>query len=169
MSKLIWITGLAGSGKTTIGKVVYKKLKETDPASVIIDGDHYRNVFGSSGYSKDERLDTAKNLVKFCQFLIEQKINVVCCTISLFNEIHRENREKFDEYYEIYVSCKMEELIRRDQKGLYSSAIKGKIKNVVGVDIDFDEPINPFLIIQNEKKEYLSKNINKIIEKIINK
>ena len=63
----------------------------------------------------------------------------------------------------------MEELIRRDQKGLYSSAIKGKIKNVVGVDIDFDEPINPFLIIQNEKKEYLSKNINKIIEKIINK
>ena len=73
MSKLIWITGLAGSGKTTIGKEVFKKLKETDSASVIIDGDYYRNVFGSTGYTKDERLDTAKNLVKFCQFLIKQK------------------------------------------------------------------------------------------------
>ena len=167
MSKLIWITGLAGSGKTTIGKEVFKKLKETDPASVIIDGDYYRNVFGWNGYTKDERLDTAKNLVKFCQFLIKQKINVVCCTISLFKEIHKENREKFDEYYEIYISCNMEELLRRDQKGLYSKAIKGKIKNVVGVDIDFDEPINPFLIIKNEKKESLSKNIKIIINKII--
>ena len=74
MSKPVWITGLAGSGKTTIGKVVFKKLKETDPASVIIDGDYYRNVFGFSGYSKDESwLDTAKNLVKFCHFLLNKK------------------------------------------------------------------------------------------------
>jgi adenylylsulfate kinase-like enzyme len=166
MSKLIWITGLAGSGKTSIGKGLFKKIKKKEPNTVIIDGDHYREVFGHSGYSKKERLLVARNIVKLCNFLILQDINVICCTISLFKEIHTLNRKTFKNYYEIYISCNMEELFRRDQKGLYSKAIKGKIKNVVGVDIDFDEPINPFLIIKNEKKESLSENINKIIDKI---
>jgi len=168
MSKLIWITGLAGSGKTSIGKAVFKKLKKLDPATAFVDGDNYRELFNSYGYSREDRIKIAKKLIKLCYFLIQQNINVVCCTISLFNEIHEENRKLFDKYYEIYISCKMEELVRRDQKGLYSKALDGEINNVVGVDIDFDIPKEPFLSLDNSKNENLKKNIILICKKIFN-
>ena len=168
MSKLIWITGLAGSGKTSIGKEVFKKLKKLDPATAFIDGDNYRELFNSYGYSREDRLEIAKKIIKLCYFLTQQNINVVCCTISLFNEIHEENRKLFDNYYEIYISCKMEELLRRDQKSLYSKALAGEINNVVGVDIDFDIPKQPFLSIDNSKNETLNKNIILICKKIFN-
>tara|TARA_B100000941_G_C28351688_1_gene472173 strand:+ start:269 stop:784 length:516 start_codon:yes stop_codon:yes gene_type:complete len=168
MSKLIWITGLAGSGKTSIGKEVFKKLKKLDPATAFIDGDNYRELFNSYGYSREDRLEIAKKIIKLCYFLTQQNINVVCCTISLFNEIHEENRKLFDNYYEIYISCKMEELVRRDQKNLYSKALAGEINNVVGVDIDFDIPKQPFLSIDNSKNDALNINIILICKKIFN-
>tara|TARA_B110000483_G_scaffold74804_1_gene93080 strand:- start:856 stop:1371 length:516 start_codon:yes stop_codon:yes gene_type:complete len=166
MSKLIWITGLSGSGKTTIGKGVFQKLKEKEVNTVFVDGDQYREVFGASGYTKAERLVVAKNIVKLCNFLIDQNINVVCCTISLFKEIHEQNKKQFKNYYEIFVSCEIEELIKRDQKELYSKALKGEIKNVVGVDIKYNKPSNPFLLIDNNKKDGLTENIDLIYKKI---
>ena len=95
MSKLIWITGLSGSGKTSIGKEVFKKYKKLEPATAFVDGDNYRELFDSYGYSREDRLEVAKKIIKLCYFLIQQNINVVCCTISLFNEIHEENRKLF--------------------------------------------------------------------------
>ena len=166
MSKLIWITGLAGSGKTTLGKGVFKRLKEKENNTVLIDGDQYREVFGSSGYSKEERLVVAKNIVQLCKFLIEQNINVVCCTISLFKEIHEQNKKQFKNYYEIFVFCEIEELIKRDQKGLYSKALNGEINNVVGIDIEYNQPLNPFLEIDNNKKDGLNEKIDLICTKI---
>ncbi len=168
MSKLIWITGLAGSGKTSIGKKVFKKLKKLDPATAFIDGDNYRELFNSYGYSRKDRLEIAKKIIKLCYFLTKQKINVVCCTISLFDEIHQENRKLFDEYYEIYISCKMEELLKRDQKGLYSKALAGEINDVVGVDLDYDIPKQPFLSLDNSMNKALEKNIILICKKIFN-
>lgn len=167
MSKLIWITGLAGSGKTTIGKGVFQKLKEKEVNTVFVDGDQYREVFGASGYTKAKRLVVAKNIVKLCKFLIDQNINVVCCTISLFKEIHEQNIKQFKNYYEIFVFCEIEELIKRDQKGIYSKALKGEINNVVGVDIKYDTPLNPFLIIDNNKKDDLTNKIDLIYKKIL--
>jgi adenylylsulfate kinase-like enzyme len=164
---LIWITGLAGSGKTTIGKGVFQKLKEKELNTIFVDGDQYRKVFGASGYTKAERLVVAKNIVKLCKFLIDQNINVVCCTISLFKEIHEQNKKQFKNYYEIFVSCEIEELIKRDQKGLYSKALKGEINNVVGVDIKYNKPLNPFLIIDNNKKDGLTEKIDLICKKIL--
>lgn len=168
MSKLIWITGLSGSGKTTIGKKVFNKLKELEPATVFLDGDDYRKLFNSHGYAREDRLKVAKKITKLCEFLIKQKINVVCCTISLFNEVHKQNSELFEEYYEIFISCQIEELIKRDQKGLYSKALAGELNNVVGVDIEFDIPKEPFLLLDNTKKNSLNKNINLILKNIFN-
>lgn len=168
MSKLVWITGLSGSGKTSIGKKVFIELKKLEPATVFLDGDDFRELFSSHGYSREERFLVAKKIIKLCKFLIKQDINVVCCTISLFSEIHERNRELFDEYYEIFISCQMEELIKRDQKGLYSKVLAGELNNLVGVDIEFDIPKEPFLFLDNSKKQSLKKNIKLIIKKILN-
>ncbi len=162
--KLIWITGLAGSGKTTIGKSVYKALKKKQNNTVFIDGDTYREITGQTfGHDKKARLNVAFQIARMCKFMTGQNINVVCSTISLFKEIHRFNRLNTKKYYEIFIDTDLEVLIKRDQKKLYSKAIKGKIKNVVGVDMSFDKPINCHLHLTNNSKKEIKVNINKII------
>lgn len=164
---VIWITGLSGVGKTTLGKMVYKHIKRKYPNTVFVDGDSFRKAFvKNSGHSVEERREIARQISGLCQFLSDQNIHVVCATISLFNDIHKYNRENIKKYFDIFVECEMDELVRRDKKGLYSKALSGKIKNVVGVDLSFDKPEKCMLILNNTKPELLKENVNRIIELI---
>ncbi|OQW90606.1 MAG: adenylyl-sulfate kinase, partial [Thiotrichaceae bacterium IS1] len=106
-----WITGLAGSGKTTLGKRLYEQLRLTNNAVVFLDGDNLREVFGhEQGHTLAERKHLAMKYSRLCQMLSEQGIDVVCATISLFKEIHEFNRQHLQKYCEIFVKCTMEEL-----------------------------------------------------------
>jgi adenylyl-sulfate kinase len=166
MAKLIWITGLSGSGKTVIAKEVYKRIKSEMINTVLIDGDDFRNIIGKEvGYSQEERFNYAIQISRMCKFLIEQDINVICATISLFKEVHKFNRDNVKNYFEIFIDCNMQELIRRDQKGIYSRALKGEIKDVVGIDIPFDKPENPELVIENSECNKLKEKAGKIIDR----
>jgi adenylylsulfate kinase-like enzyme len=148
--QLIWITGLAGAGKTTLSKHVYAKLKASKPELVLLDGDQLRQVFGGKqGYSQDDRLALAMSYCRLCKVLCDQGIDVICATISLFSECHRWNRENISRYFEVYVQTPMAVLLERDQKQLYSKALRGEIQHVVGVDLEFVPPEQPDLIINN--------------------
>jgi adenylyl-sulfate kinase len=162
---LLWITGLSGSGKTTIGKAVYKKLKSQNLSIVFLDGDSFRDILGNDlTHSPEDRIKNAKRISRMCNFLVNQNISVVCSTMSLYKEIHQLNKENIDNYYEVFIDCNMEELIKRDQKGLYNSAINGNVKNVVGIDLPYDEPKNCILTIDNSTKDDLDKKVNKIMD-----
>ena len=87
---------------------------------------------------------------------------MVVTTISMFEEIYTYNRKTLENYLEVYIQCDLEELKKRDQKGLYSAALKGQIKNVVGVDLSFDEP-NTELVIENGARNNLQQKIEKIM------
>jgi len=165
MSTLVWITGLSGSGKTTIGKKVFNKFKKKYSNTIFLDGDIFRNIFGGDlKYSIKERLENARRIHRLCKFLVLQDINVVCATISLFKEIHTMNRKEFKNYYEIFIECDMMELKKRNQKNLYSKSKKLKNRaNVVGIDLPYDKPKNANLIIDNSKKSNLEINVEKII------
>jgi adenylylsulfate kinase-like enzyme len=171
MSNLIWITGLSGSGKTTIGKNVFNKFRKKYPNTIFLDGDIFRKIFGNDlKYSIKERLENARRIHRLCKFLVLQDINVVCATMSLFKEIHALNKKEFKNYYEIFIECEINELIRRDQKNLYSKSKKLKKKaNVVGIDLPYNKPKNPNLIIDNSKKNNLKIKVDKIINLIISK
>lgn len=161
---VFWITGLAGSGKTTIGKLLYRKLKNVRPNVVFLDGDILRNVFGNAaGHSLKKRKQLAMSYSRLCKMLSEQGIDVVCATISLFKEVHRFNRINIKKYYEIFIECSMDELIRRDQKGIYSKALKGKMDNVIGINLPYDKPEGCDMVIDNTKKSALEKKVKKII------
>lgn len=152
-SKVIWITGLSGSGKTTIGKEVYKTLKQKYSNTVFLDGDGFREVLGNDlGHSPKDRLENAKRIHRMCKFLFSQDINVICATMSLYKEVHELNRKEIKNYFEIFVECDAKELIRRNQKGLYSQAVKGERNDVVGVNLPYDKPQNCELVIDNSKK-----------------
>ncbi|WP_139452814.1 adenylyl-sulfate kinase [Campylobacter armoricus] len=166
VASVIWLTGLAGSGKSTIGKALYEKIKQKYKNIIYLDGDELRDLLGHYGYDKQSRIDMALKRSQFAKFLNDQDMIVVVTTISMFNEVYEYNRQNLKNYFEIYIKCSMEELIKRDQKGLYTKALNDKIKEVVGIDIKFDEP-NPNLIIENSLQDRLDEKVDKIY-KILN-
>ena len=141
-----FFTGLSGAGKTTVGSLFYRRLKNTKPNAVYLDGDEIRVAFGEDvGYTNDERLRWAGRIFRVCKLLSDQGIDVVCCSIAMYQSVRAWNRANIPNYKEIYLRVKPETLLARNQKGLYTGG-----HNVVGVDLPFDEPQTPDLIIQND-------------------
>ncbi|MDC0092771.1 adenylyl-sulfate kinase [Alphaproteobacteria bacterium] len=150
-SNLYWITGLSGAGKTTIGTLFYSYLQKIKKNVIYLDGDNLREIFGvTQEYSLSDRKTLAMRYSRLCKMLTEQDMDVVICTISMFNEVRKWNRENISNYKEIYIKVPMKILIDRDQKQLYSRALRGEIKDVMGVDVEVDEPDNPDIIINND-------------------
>ena len=144
-----FFTGLSGAGKTTIGGLFHSRLKARKPNVVWLDGDQYRPVFTEDvGYTQEDRLRGAKRVFRVCKMLSDQGIDVVCCSISMYSEVREWNRANIENYKEVYIKVKKETLLKRNQKGLYTSG-----KNVVGVDIPFDEPKFSDVVVENDGLE----------------
>jgi adenylylsulfate kinase len=149
---VIWIIGLAGAGKTSLGQALYSLLAQRNNATVFLDGDHVRQIMGNDlGHSTSDREKNGWRICHMCKWLETQDINVVCCVLSMFPEQRAWNREHFSRYFEVFLDVSMDVLEKRDQKGLYSGARSGKIKNVVGVDLPFPGPGEADLTINNDK------------------
>lgn len=148
MAEVYWITGLSGAGKTTIGKIVYEKLKEKYTNTVFLDGDTLRDVFGGVfGYGEEDRRQCAMCYARLCAMLQKQGINVVCCTISMFHSVREWSRANIHNYREIYIKVSWATLKGRNQKGLYNA--EGE-ESVVGIQVKFEEPEQPDLVLQND-------------------
>lgn len=142
-----WVTGLSGAGKTTIGKLFFGKLKSRKEASIFLDGDELRDVFGNDlGYSREERMQCAMRYSKLCRLLSGQGQDVLICTISMFDYIREWNRANIANYKEIYIKVPMEVLEQRNQKGLYS----GNGNDVVGIGLKLELPKNPDIELIND-------------------
>lgn len=154
-----FFTGLAGAGKTTIGGLFYQRLLTRSPEAVLIDGDHNRAAVGHSTadgtvllmdrYTTEARKAGARGMFRRCKKLTDQGLDVVVCSIAMYREIREWNRENIENYREIYMKVTRETLYRRDPKKLYSSGAK----NVVGVDLPYDEPAHADVVIQNDGQE----------------
>lgn len=148
--QVFWITGLSGAGKTTIGRELWTRLRASGRPTVFLDGDTLRQVIAEDlGHSLAHRRRSAMRNARICQVLSVQGVDVVCATISLLHDVHRWNRSNLPSYHEIYLRVPLEELVRRDTKGLYASGRRGELKNVVGLDIPVEEPKKPDLVIEN--------------------
>ena len=147
---VVWLIGLAGAGKTTIGKKVFRKMKTLRPNTVFLDGDSVRKILGTDlGHSVEDRRKNAWRICRLCQYLDNQNINVICSILSIFHDTQEWNRENYESYFEVFIDVPMEILIERDQKGLYSGSINKTVESVVGMDIPFSPPPNADLILQN--------------------
>lgn len=120
--RVIWITGLSGSGKTTVAKALQARL----PGSLLLDGDELREVLGSSqhGFDRKSRLKLAKIYAGLAELLANQGHIVIVATISLFHELHESNRASLPGYLEIFLDVPEEERRRRDPKGLYAAGTR---------------------------------------------
>lgn len=162
-----WITGLSGAGKTTIGKLIYQQLSAVRMNVVFLDGDILREVFGDDlGHSSEDRIKSAMRNARLCKMLADQGIDVICATISMFNSCREWNRNNIENYKEIYLRVPMPVLIQRDQKQLYSRALKGEVDHVMGIDIRVEEPDNPDMVIDNDGRSTPMEIAQKILSSI---
>lgn len=146
---VFWLTGLAGSGKTTIAQELVKILQHNDKPVVFLDGDRLRAIFGATGYTRDARYDLAFRYANLYKSISDNGVNVVCAVIALFHDIHAWNRQYIENYFEVLIDVPLDEIFKRDKKGLYSGAKAGRVQNVVGMDIEAEFPENPDLVVNN--------------------
>ena len=166
---VIWITGISGSGKSTFGNYFFKKFKKKYPATVFFDGDQFRSIFFNDiNYTLKDRDTNAIRLTNLVKYVSLQKVNIVISANLTSQRFRDWCKKNVKNYFEVFINTSMETLINeRDYKNLYKNAIKGKIKNVVGIDIQFKLPKNPDLMIyNNSSKKNLFLNYGKIIKNL---
>jgi adenylylsulfate kinase-like enzyme/phosphohistidine swiveling domain-containing protein len=148
--RVFWITGLSGAGKTTLGLELSSRLRDAGRRVTFLDGDALRSVIAEDlGHSTGDRRRSAMRNARLCRLLAEQGADVVCATISLFHEVQRWNRENIPGYREIYLRVPIDELRRRDNKGIYAGAQRGDTRDVVGIDVAAEVPEAPDLVLDN--------------------
>ena len=144
---VFWITGLSGAGKTTVGKIVYERLKSKKDNVVLLDGDDLRKTIAADlGYTNEDRHESARRNTRLCKLLGDQDIDVICCTICMFEDIRRWSRESNEKYVEIYLKVPMSVLKGRNQKNLYVESQS----EVVGLGVGMEEPEHPDMVIIND-------------------
>lgn len=150
---IIWIIGLSGSGKTTIGHELWKQMREDGQPTIFMDGDEIRAIFSldktPSDYSIRSRRLNAERIFELCSWLDRNDANVVCCVLSIFPDLQERARVEFSKYIEVFVDVPIEILIQRNNKGVYTNLSSIDAPNIVGVDIPFPRPVKSHVRIDN--------------------
>tara|TARA_B100000575_G_C23064790_1_gene613072 strand:+ start:667 stop:1185 length:519 start_codon:yes stop_codon:yes gene_type:complete len=161
---VIWFIGKSGSGKSEIGKRLYNKLKMEIPNIVYLDGDELRDAISwDLGHSLKDRHISEKRRSQLCKLLSDQNISVICAALSNSPDLREWNNQNINNYYEIYIKVNQSVLYKRDSKGLYQKYNNKKINNVVGEDIPFHKPKNPWIKINNNGKKTPDEIVDKIM------
>jgi adenylyl-sulfate kinase len=149
----LWFTGLSGSGKSTLSRMLEPELRKRGCKVEILDGDEVReNLSKGLGFSKEDR-DTNIRRIGYVAKLLSRN-GVICMTAarSPYEEVRTQCRNMIGSFVEVYAECSVEELTRRDVKGLYAKAISGEIKNFTGVSDPYEAPENPEIKINSEEQ-----------------
>ena len=165
---IIWFTGISGVGKTTIAKIIYKKIKKKIPNLVHIDGDQFRQIFKNDiGYSLKDRNTNAERIINFVKFLDKNNINSIISANLTSQKYRVYCKKNLKDYFEINIVTDLANLQKRGEKNIYNRKNKS---NIVGFGIK--NSINNTCILQinnNKSKKNFTDNANKIINLISKK
>ncbi|MCB1191318.1 MAG: adenylyl-sulfate kinase [Leptospiraceae bacterium] len=148
-SAVLWLTGLSGSGKSTIAKKLQKKLVSENKMAYVLDGDNVRHGLNQDlGFTEEDRIENIRRISEVAKLLMEAGIIVITAFISPYQKERRRVREKLGhDFVEVYVKCPLEECEKRDPKGLYKKARKGEIPDFTGISSPYEEPENPEIVV----------------------
>lgn len=150
-SKVIWMTGLSGSGKTTIAIVLEQKLRDKGFLTQVLDGDNVRTGINNNlGFSVEDRTENIRRIAEVSKLFTNCGIITINCFVSPTIEIRQQAKEIIGEtdFIEVFVNTPIEICEQRDVKGLYKKARAGEIKNFTGIDSPFEAPLNPAIDVK---------------------
>ena len=163
---LIWLSGISGSGKSTIANELEKKLYENNFLSYLLDGDNIRIGLNKDlGFTDDDRKENIRRISEVSRLMLDAGLIVITAFISPFKEERQLAKSLVleENYFLVHVDCSVEKCEERDVKGLYKKARAGEIKNFTGIDSPYEVTENPNLIVNTEKES-----VNESVEKIFN-
>ena len=154
-SGVIWMTGLSGSGKSTIAKEVERKLFLKSFNVFILDGDNLRMGLNKGlTFSPEDRTENIRRTSEVAKLFTDAGFIVIVSLISPYRSERKKARDIKPEYFrEIYVKASLEECIKRDVKGLYAKAMRSEINDFTGISSPYEEPVNPDLTLNTEKEK----------------
>ena len=164
---LFWVTGLSGSGKTSVAKNIKKKIERKYGPTIVVSGDDLRKIFNFKSYSLKERILLSKKFNKFCKYITNQKINLIFAVIGMFDRMRLWNRKNIENYLEIYIKADIKKIIKLKKKKIYLK--KGKVGPIMGINIKPEFPKNPHIKIQNNFNQSISKISDNIFKQILKK
>jgi adenylylsulfate kinase len=162
-SAVIWLTGLPGSGKTTISNALCRRLQSLGNKVEPLDGDVIRNLFPRTGFTRQDRDEHVHRVAHLASLLEKHDVFCVVSLISPYADARKFARSICGRFVEVYLSTPLKECERRDPKGLYAKARKGVIKNFTGLDDPYEIPETPELVINTEETS-LDQSVSQILD-----
>lgn len=150
---VIWLTGLVRSGKSEIAQALVSELRKKGHRVEHLDGHTIRHLFPETGFSRLAVNEHIKRVGYLAKKLEEQGVFVVASFVSPFRESREFVRSITENFREVFISTPLEQCIEKDTKGLYEKAQKGEIKNLPGIDVEYEHPMNGALNIDYSKMD----------------
>ena len=148
---VLWLTGLSGSGKSTIADRVYRSLQERRIKAERLDGDEIRAVFPDTGFDRAGRMAHIARVGYLAAALERNGISAIVSLISPYRKARAEVRQRCGRFIEVHVSAPLEVCEARDVKGLYAKSRRGEISGFTGIDDPYEEPERPELLIDTSR------------------
>jgi len=147
-----WLTGLSGSGKTTVAKGLEKKLHQLGLINMVLDGDNIRTgICKGLSFSEEDRTENIRRIAEVNKLINDAGVVTLNSFVSPTIKIRSMAKEIIgDGFFEIFINAPLAEVEKRDVKGLYKKARAGEIKNFTGIDAPFEAPVNPDLEIRTD-------------------
>ncbi len=167
--RVLWLTGLSGSGKSTMANLLEKKLHAAGKHTYLLDGDNVRHgLCGDLGFSDKDRVENIRRISEVAKLFVDSGMVVITAFISPF-QIDRDYCRKLladDEFIEVFVDTPLEVCEQRDPKGLYKKARNGEIKHFTGIDSTYEAPESPevHLQYQDEPAEQTAERLYALLE-----
>jgi len=163
-AKVLWMTGLSGSGKTTIAKVLERELHQRNHLTQLLDGDNIRSGINSNlGFSEADRKENIRRIAEVSKLFVNCGVIAINCFVSPTQEIREQAKNIIgtEDFIEIFIDTPIDLCEKRDPKGLYAKARAGEIKDFTGISAPFEAPKNPNILVRtaNQSPEDSAKDI----------
>ena len=159
----LWFTGLSGAGKTTLSAAVADAIRARGHTVEVLDGDVVRtNLSKGLGFSREDRDTNIRRIGFVAKLLTRNGVPTIVAAISPYRAVRDEVRGEIGAFVEVFVRCPVEELIRRDVKGLYERALRGEVGQFTGVSDPYEEPLNPEVTVDTDR-ETIDESVAKVM------
>lgn len=147
----LWLTGMSGTGKSTMAAYIAARLRQVGrPVEILDEGEVGDDLWGGASDSKDERNTAVRRLGYVANMLTRNGVAALVAAVSPYKAVREENRRSIGRYVEVYVDCPTEKLIERDSTGRYKKALNGEIPNFIGITEPYEPPNSPEVTIHSD-------------------